>query len=412
MNWVAGDADGRFADRRAGRSATRRALGGPAAIWALHAGGKRGGQLSDRSSTAVLPADRSSTAVLPADEDADGMRAAVLTGGRLVVRDMRQPVPGPGQLLLRVRLAGVCATDLAAPAAGIPDGTVLGHELVGDVVDVGPGVAAGGLLGIGRRVVALPVQSCGACVACLGGDPVHCPMARIVGTGPGATGAFAELTVVSRHAALPVPEAVPDEVAVLVEPLAAALRAVRRAGVGTADRVLVLGAGAIGLGAAAWARAVGARDVVVSDPLPMRRSLALGCGASAAIDPSPGGTAVAYRALGRKRPTVVVDCSGAEEALCGGIDLLGRGGRLVVAHLHTEPVRLGLRSAHFKELTVTFSAWYEVDDFARTLEALSSGSLPVAGVVTHVIPLDELPDAFVSLRRPTSQGKVAVDPRR
>lgn len=340
------------------------------------------------------------------------MRAAVLAGERLVVSETSQPVPGPGQLLVRVRLAGIAATDLAAAATGIPDGTVLGHELVGDVVGVGGGIAVGGLLGIGRRVVALPVQSCGACAACLGGDPVHCPMARIVGTGPGATGAFAELVAVSRHAALPVPDDVPDDLAVLVEPLAGALRAVRRAGVGTADRVLVLGAGAVGLGAAAWARAVGARDVVVSDPLAVRRDLALACGATAAVDPTTNGTAGAYRALGRKRPTVVVECSGTDEALAGAIDVLGRGGRLVVASLHTGSVRLSLRAAHFKELTVAFSAWYEVDDFARTLEALAGGTLPVAGVVTHVVGLDDLPGAFTALRNPTDQGKVVVDPGR
>jgi 2-desacetyl-2-hydroxyethyl bacteriochlorophyllide A dehydrogenase len=342
----------------------------------------------------------------------DTMRAAVLSGRHLVVGERRRPVPEPGQLLVRVRLAGVASTDLAAATAGIPDGTVLGHELVGDVVGVGGGVPAGGLLGIGRRVVALPVQSCGACAACLGGDPVHCPMARIVGTGPGATGAFAELVAVSRHAALPVPDGVPDELAVLVEPLAAALRAVRRAGVGTGDRVLVLGAGALGVGAAAWARVVGARDVVVSDPLAVRREQALACGATAAVDPAATGTAGAYRALGRRRPTVVVECSGTDEALAGAIDVLGRGGRLVVAHLHAGAVRLPLRAAHFKELTVAFSAWYEVDDFARTLEALAGGTLHVADVVTHVVGLDDLPEAYAALRHPTDQGKIVVDPRR
>lgn len=384
MGRVMGDVAGRPASGRARGGLTRGAL----------------------ETTCAAPAD------VVASEGTGAMRAAALAGEWLVVGASRRPVPGPGQLLLRVRLAGVGATDLAAAAAGIPDGTVLGHELVGDVVDVGGGAAVGGLLGVGRRVVALPVQSCGACASCLGGDPVHCPMARIVGTGPGATGAFAELVVVSRHAALPVPDDVPDELAVLVEPLAGALRAVRRACVGTGDRVLVLGAGAIGLGAAAWARAMGAREVVVSDPLAVRRELALTCGATVVVDPSASGTAGAYRSLGRKRPTVVVECSGTDEALAGGIDVLGRGGRLVVARLHTGPVRLLLRTAYFKELTVAFSAWYEVDDFARTLEALAGGTLPVADVVTHVVRLDDLPDAYAALRHPTDQGKVVVDPRR
>ncbi len=339
------------------------------------------------------------------------MRAAFLRGDRLVLGEACEPAPGPGQLLVRVHLTGICASDLAAPASGVPDGTVLGHELVGEVVDVGRGASAGGLLGVGRRVVALPVHSCGTCAACLAGDPVHCPTARMVGTGPGTTGGFAELAVVSGHAALHVPDGVPDELAVLVEPLAAALRAVRRAGIGTGDRVLVLGGGSVGLGVAAWSRAVGARDVVVSDPLAPRRSLALSCGATAVVDPTTGGSARAYRALGRTRPSVVVECSGTADALGDGIGVLGRNGRLLVAHLHPRPVRLLLRDAHFKELTVAFSAWYEVDDFARTLEALAAGQLPVDAMVTHVVGLDDLPDAYATLRCPTDQGKVVVDPR-
>jgi 2-desacetyl-2-hydroxyethyl bacteriochlorophyllide A dehydrogenase len=339
------------------------------------------------------------------------VRAARLRGRSLELVDVAEPTPGPGELLLRIRLAGICATDLHAPESGIPEGTILGHEFVATIVGAGEGVDRG-CFPDGQTVVALPVRSCGRCASCLGGDPIHCRTASLVGTGLDTTGAFAELAVVSDHAALAVADGVSDELAVLTEPLAVALHVIRRAGVGALDRVLVVGGGPIGLAVTAWCRHTGVRDVVVSDPVAGRRQAALLCGAHDSVDPAGGSVIDAWRTLGRpSRPDVIIECVGNGPVVQGCLGALGRHGRLLIAGLHSEPASLELRGAFFKELSVGFSSWYDVDEFRYATEMVQAGRLDIGGLLTHIVDLDGLPDAYEALKHPSDQCKVAVDPR-
>ena len=339
------------------------------------------------------------------------MRAASLTdAGGLSVGDVADPEPGPEELVVQVDLAGICGTDLNALAAGIPAGTVLGHEFTGTVI--ARGAEVGDRIPLAQRVVALPTRSCGRCRACLSGDLIHCPAARLVGNEGSAPGGLAERVVVGIDSVLPVPDAVPTSTAVLVEPLAVGRHIVRRSHLTSSDNVLVVGAGPIGLTVTLWARHLGARRIVVSDPVPARQEMALACGATEVLDPGPGSVGRAWRSLGLDvRPDLVIECTGRDDVLQQCLGVLPRSGRLTVSGMHSQPVPLDLTPAYFKELGIAFSSWYDRDDFAYTVDMLAAGRLDPSGLRTEVVGLAELPAAFAAQKRPSAVGKLLVDPR-
>src|SRR5215204_5254968 len=234
------------------------------------------------------------------------MAVAAVDGAQgLAIEERDVPEPGPGEVLLRVLSAGICGSDLHMLPLVRP-GTVLGHEIAGMVQAVGDGVDS---LKVGDVVCSLPAIGCGACVACLLGDPVHCPDAKLVGSGRNE-GSFAEYVVVGARESVLLPPTIDPALGSLVEPLAVGLTIFERAQVGIGDRVVIMGAGPVGLAVALWARTMGAADIVVSDPAPSRRALAEQVGATATVDPlavplvdfcndSIGGP-----------PEVVIECAG------------------------------------------------------------------------------------------------------
>lgn len=335
------------------------------------------------------------------------MRAARLADGGLALDDAPEPAPGPGEVLVQVALAGVCGTDLHAVEAGIEAGTVLGHEFTGSVLALGSGVAG---LTVGQRVVSLPVRSCGRCRACLTGDLLHCSSALLVGNQPEAPGAFAERVVVGAEAIVVLPDTVREQDAALAEPLAVALHVLRRAGASATDSVLVVGAGPIGLAVTLWLRHLGARRIVVSDPVAARREMARGCGATDVLDPAGGSVGSAWRGLGMPRPDLVVECTGRDEVLQQCLDVLPRLGRLAVAGMHNSPTQVSFRGAFFKELSVVFASWYEKSDFEYTVELLADRRLDPAALRVDVVTLEQLPRTFETLREPGALGKVLVNP--
>lgn len=160
-------------------------------------------------------------------------------------QDMPVPQPGPGHALIKLRLAGICSTDLELVRGYYPFTGIPGHEFVGEVVDV-PGDPAAAAIWAGKRVVGEINLACGKCEACLNGRPTHCERRTVLGI-IGHFGVFAgylSLPVENLHA---VPDSVPDEAAVFTEPLAAALEIQQQVAIRPTDRVLVVGAGRLGL---------------------------------------------------------------------------------------------------------------------------------------------------------------------
>jgi (R,R)-butanediol dehydrogenase/meso-butanediol dehydrogenase/diacetyl reductase len=325
---------------------------------------------------------------------------AAMTGGPhgMEVHDVADPAPGPGQLVLRVTACGICGSDLKARPA-MPGGTVMGHEFCGEVVALGAGVDRGWREGMHAAV--LPVLSCGTCPWCTAGEVAHCQSARLVGLG-GSPGGFAEFAAVSAELSFALPEGVPERHGALVEPFAVGLHTARIARIAEGDSVLIIGGGPVGLTTARWARALGAREVVVSDPLAARRELSGPMGATGVFDP-------AHDELGRTFD-VVVDCVGKPGLLDTCVAAATTKGRVVVAGVCAEPDPYLPMLALLKELTVSFSVYYRPEEFRSVIEAFASGEIDPEPLVTNTVALEQLDAAFISLAGPTTDGKVLVDP--
>jgi (R,R)-butanediol dehydrogenase/meso-butanediol dehydrogenase/diacetyl reductase len=329
------------------------------------------------------------------------MRAACLYGDQLRIEDVSDPVPGAGELLVVVDHAGICGSDLAAHTYGLQEGFVLGHELSGEVVDVGAG---GDRRRVGERVAVLPVIGCGECGPCRSGDPTHCRTYRALGIS--APGCFAEFVATGDRETFRLPDHLGHDLGALVEPLAIGLHTVQRARLGGLERVLVQGAGPIGLAVLVWLVAKGIGAVVVSDPVAARRDLALKSGAVAAIDPLNEDVGRAFRSACGHKPSVIFDCAGGR--LGEAVQLAGRDSKIVIAGYHANHVPVDTQQALVKELDVIFTSWYTSAEFTHTIDAVARDRLAVEHLITHRITLDELPATYASLKQPNDQGKVVV----
>src|SRR3954463_5561274 len=177
------------------------------------------------------------------------MRAAVLNDAhQLEVAEVPDPSPGAGELVLQVTACGICGSDLKLRPS-MPAGLVMGHEFCGDIVATGADTDTHWREG--QHVTALPVIGCGRCLVCIAGEPAHCEQADLGGVG-GSPGGFAEYVRVHQRETVALPEAIPPALGALVEPLAVGLHAVERARIRAGDKVLVVGAGPVGLSVIAW----------------------------------------------------------------------------------------------------------------------------------------------------------------
>ena len=335
------------------------------------------------------------------------MRAAVTLPGEpwLEVREVPDPAPGPGDLLLRVEACGICGSDLHLARSGtLPAGSVYGHEFCGTVVALGPDTAG---FREGDRVVGLPLSGCGRCPACRAGVVAKCPRALL--TGAQRPGAYAEFTTLRATESFAVPEAVGADIGALVEPLAVAHHALERTPREPGEPVLVLGAGPIGLAVALWARLLGASEVVVSDPAGHRRKLARAVGATP-VDPAAGAVAAAFAEIAGGPPRAVVECAGVPGVIQQAIDAAAPDAHVTVAGACSAPDTFRPLAATTKELTLAFAVYYRRRDFAHTLGALAAGRLDPAALITGKVGLDEAPDRFAVLMGANTDCKVLIRP--
>ena len=308
------------------------------------------------------------------------------------------PAPGPGELVLRVTGCGICGSDLKARPM-LPAGTVMGHEMCGEVVAVGRG--AGDRWREGMRAAVLPVLSCGSCGWCRAGDVAHCTSAALVGLGGGA-GGFAELVRTSADLTFPLPDGLPEACGPLVEPFAVGLHTARLAEIREGDDVLVIGAGPVGLTTARWARELGAATVTVSDPAPIRREAAASFAATSVVDPTADELGGPY--------DVVFECVGKPGMLDAAAGAATTHGRIVVAGVCAEPDPFLPIVALLKELTVRFSVYYRPEEFRTVIAAFASEQIDPTPLVSRTAGLADLGAVFASLEHAPDDLKVVVDP--
>jgi (R,R)-butanediol dehydrogenase/meso-butanediol dehydrogenase/diacetyl reductase len=335
------------------------------------------------------------------------VRAAVLTASRptLEVVDLPDPTPSAGDVVVRVTGCGICGSDLHAASMMGEPGTVLGHEIAGTIESLGAGVDQ---WRIGQAVAVRPFTGCGTCRWCVAGRADHCASFKLIGFE--RHGGFAERVACQRRELFALPASVTGPDQALVEPLAVARRALRRTGDVTGRTVAVLGAGPIGLAITAWARRLGAARVVVSDPSAGRRAIASALGADLTVDPLGDDLSAAVQELTGDPADVVIECSGRPGMIDEAMALAAVDGRVTVVGICLQPDTVLPWSGLSKELDVRFAIYYGREDFTDTLDELAVGTLPVAGLVSDVISLDELPERFAHLGRHPDTGKVVVAP--
>lgn len=324
------------------------------------------------------------------------MRAVRLQAvGRIEQVEVPDPVPGPGDVLVRIQAAGICGTDRHLFKGEFPCAppVTLGHEFAGEVVAVGEGVS----LPIGTRIACDPNIACGACDQCLRGRVNLC--AGNVAIGIHRDGGFADFAVIPAHRALAVPTLDPRQAA-FAEPLACTLHGVDLGAPVPGERIIVLGGGVIGLLAVQLARNAGA-DVTLVTRHPAKRALALSVGAT-----DTAATEAEARALLPQGADLVLECAGVAETVEMAPRLTRSGGRVVVLGVmpQGQTVRVEPFDLLVREIRLLHSF---INPFtqARAAAMLTAGQIDVMSLVSREIPLS---DAALAIANPAAPGEVKV----
>lgn len=334
------------------------------------------------------------------------MRASVLLAAHeLEIQDRPVPMPEPYEVLVAVASVGVCGSDVHYYREGrvgdfvVDDPLILGHEVSGEVVAVGSGVPADR---IGQRVAIEPQRPCHHCHACLSGRYNLCPDMRFYATPP-VDGAFAGYVTAPAIFAHPVPDGISMDAAALLEPLSVAIASLRKAQLAPGDRVFIAGAGPIGIITAQTARAYGAKEIIVSDPVADRRERALGFGATRVLDPTTEdivGLDLAVDAF--------IEASGAAAAVSSGIRSVRPGGTAVLVGLGNPELPIPISVIMDREINLTGIFRY-TDTWPLAIHLVASGQVDLDALVTGRFGLEGVADALESDRDPSSLKSI-VEP--
>jgi 2-desacetyl-2-hydroxyethyl bacteriochlorophyllide A dehydrogenase len=334
------------------------------------------------------------------------MKSVVVTGPETTsVLDIEKPVVGPTDALLRVRACGICGSDaFYIHIGGIPPRqgeTPLGHEIAGEVVEVGKDVVG---LTVGDHVVV---------------NPMVAP-SGIIGN-VGATGGLSEYLLIERAevggSVAIVPDHIPFEVAALNEPMAVARHAVNRAAPVSTDKVVIFGAGPIGLGALIDLTLRGVEGIVVIDVQPGRLQKALELGANAVINSATEDVAARLIELhddaplreGDHRPgtDIYLDAAGVPAVIQTVQAIAKRGARLSVVAVHKRPVEVDFGALLSSELTITMAMGYPTEIFEVTRDIIEAWER-YAKIISDVVPFDKVQDALTLASTPGAADKVVV----
>jgi (R,R)-butanediol dehydrogenase/meso-butanediol dehydrogenase/diacetyl reductase len=336
------------------------------------------------------------------------MKAAVFKKrDEMAVIDLPSPVPGAGEVVLKVHNCGICGSDLHAVQYGIgmATDTVMGHEFCGEIHALGDGVDG---YQLGDRVTALPYIACGECAWCRRDDAMHCSKLLSLGLGQ-LPGAYAEFVACGAASLLKLPANVSSRAGALVEPLSVGLHGVNHSKIEPGMGVIVMGAGPIGLSTLIWAKAKGASAVVVSELAPGRTELAMKLGADAVVNPTVGDPAEAVRSITGRPPEIVFECIGVKSTLGAAIGMVGRHGHVVVIGVCMEGDSIFPLSCVMKEVQINFALAYTRAEFQETIKALANGTIDATPMITDVIKVDQVPEMFTELKRPGTRAKVMVE---
>jgi (R,R)-butanediol dehydrogenase/meso-butanediol dehydrogenase/diacetyl reductase len=336
------------------------------------------------------------------------MNAAYYLGNRRFdVRPARSAPPGPGQVQIAVAYTGLCGTDLHIlhgdmdSRVTIP--AIIGHEMSGTVAAAGDGVED---WAAGDDVTVMPLNWCGSCPACLAGHHHVCQRLEFVGID--STGSLQSRWNVPASLLVRLPRGLSLRDAALAEPTAVAVHDVRRASLQLGERALVVGGGPVGLLIALTARTAGA-DVVIAEIDPFRRKVADTLGL-ATVDPGTADmaefTATWTSGAGAD---VAFEVSGSQPGAGLALDSLAVRGRLVVVGIHPVPRAVSLHRVFWRELSIVGARVYQRRDFEAALALLAGGQIPTRAIISRVLSLTEVADAFTAMESGGQVMKVLLD---
>jgi L-iditol 2-dehydrogenase len=331
------------------------------------------------------------------------MRAAVLVEpGRIEIEQRPVPTPQAGDVLIRVSSVGVCGSDTHYYRHGRVGGfvvespLVLGHEAAGTIVGVGESVDPSR---VGQRVSIEPQRPDPDSEETRRGHYNLCPHMRFFATPP-VDGALCDYVTIGAEFAHPVPDSMSDDAAALCEPLSVGIAAIRKAELDGRSRVLIAGAGPIGIVVTQLALAYGATEIVVSDPDPARRDRALAFGATTAVDPTAAQT-------GDLAVDAFIDASGAAAAVAAGIRAVRPAGRVVLVGSGAESMELPTQLIQNRELVLTGVFRY-ANTWPTAISLVESGRVNLDAMVTARFPLENAAEALNSDQIPGTVKSVVT----
>lgn len=338
------------------------------------------------------------------------MKASRFLGNKtFAVADLPTPHAGPGELVLRNQVCGVCGTDVhiyhgEPGSADVNPPVVLGHEYSGEVVEVGEGVTG---FAVGDHVTVDPNIYCGHCAYCQNGKKQLCPSMEAIGVT--RDGGFAQYSLIPASQAFKLEPTVPWEAAAMAEPLACCLHGIDLAGIQVGDKVCVVGGGAIGLLMVQLAKLSGASQIVLSEPNEKRRQVGLQLGANAAIDPTRPDAQEAFAQVLGGGANVVIECVGNVPAVKSAFQFAGKGATVLLFSVPKVDATfdLPLFDVYKKELTIKGS-FVNPDTHARAVALINSGKVDFGPIITHRFTLDQLPEA-IAMQMSDASIKVVVE---
>jgi 2-desacetyl-2-hydroxyethyl bacteriochlorophyllide A dehydrogenase len=335
------------------------------------------------------------------------LRAVVITGVRQVeVQEVEDPKPNGKDVIIKVGRIGICGSDVRTWNDG-PENVIMGHEFSGTVAD--PGASN---FHVGDKVIAMELDPCRACPTCYRGYGHCCPnvFPRLMGLN--SPGCYAEYIAVRPDMVLPMPHLTFEEGAA-IEPATVALHAVKRAKVTPGDKVLVSGAGPIGLLAAMWCKVAGAAYIAISEPNPVRAKKALEYGdVSEVFDPTASDVVEKMLAATDGGFEVAIDCVGVPSSMNLAAETLIYGdGKIMVVGTNGPDCVVPNHLMTAKEIQILGSFIFTEQDFASAVQMYNNGQINLTRFVTSTVGFDGVQKAMETLVSPQCQEiKIQIDP--
>ena len=328
------------------------------------------------------------------------------------ITEIDEPKADSTNVIIEVKKTGICGSDIHYWQAGEPKGLVLGHEYSGVVIDPGNRKE----LKVGDRVTALPISPCGKCPSCLTGNPQYCRETWTYATGLSLTnpGALAPKMKIRPDMVLKLPDNVSFEEGAMVEPVAVGLHAIHLANVKVGEKVLVIGAGIIGLVSAMFAKKEGASFVAISETNLERAKKAIELDvADKYYDAKNHNLIKEIMEDTNDGFDTIIECCGNSTAVSSALMSAKPGGQIILVGVSLESITIPTMIGVMNELTIKGSIAYTKEEFKTCIDLISNKQIDVIKFIDNIVPLEEVQNSYERLTSGNDSAvKILVDPNR